>query len=83
MVWRTIRIGFGVVLVGFFVIAAEVQALACGDTITTDTTLRRHLLNCPDNGLIIGASGIELNLNGKRITGRAQGLGCLSKTGKM
>ena len=54
---------------GLFVMAVQAHALACGDTISTDTTLRQHLLDCPGDGLIIGASGITLNLNGKRITG--------------
>lgn len=75
MTWRTIRVGFALGLMGLFAIAAQVQALVCGDTITTDTKLRGHLLNCPDNGLVIGASGITLNLNGKRITGEGEGLG--------
>ncbi len=69
MTWRTIRIGLGLGLMGLFVMVAQIQALECGDTITTDTKLRHHLRNCPDDGLIIGASGITLNLNGKRITG--------------
>jgi hypothetical protein len=27
--------------------AAAVQQLSCGDTITTDTTLHKDLINCP------------------------------------
>ncbi len=73
MIWHTIRIGFGLGLVGLLVMAVEVQALACGDTISRNTTLRRNLLNCPGDGLIIGASGINLNVNGKRITGTGSG----------
>jgi large repetitive protein len=41
----------------------------CGDTITTDTTLHRDLVNCPNNGIIIGADGITLDLNGHTIDG--------------
>jgi parallel beta-helix repeat protein len=41
----------------------------CGDTITTDTTLHRDLVNCPNNGLVIGADGITLDLNGHTIDG--------------
>ena len=55
--------------------AAAVQALECGDTISTDTKLRRHLLNCPEDGLIIDTPGVTLNLNGKRITGKGNGAG--------
>lgn len=69
MIFRTIRAGFGLGLVGLCIMVAEVQALSCGDTILTDTKLKNHLFDCPGDGLIIGAPGITLNLNGKRITG--------------
>ena len=42
---------------------------SCGDTITVDTTLTRDLVNCPNNGLIIGANNITLDLNGHVIDG--------------
>jgi parallel beta-helix repeat protein len=52
------------------------QALAgpvrCGDTITTDTTLESDLLDCPNNGIVIGANGITLDLNGHTIDGDGQ-----------
>jgi parallel beta-helix repeat protein len=41
----------------------------CGDTITTDTTLHHDLVNCPNNGIIIGADDITLDLNYHRIDG--------------
>jgi parallel beta-helix repeat protein len=41
----------------------------CGDTITADTTLHKDLVNCPNNGIIIGADGITLDLNGHTIDG--------------
>jgi parallel beta-helix repeat protein len=41
----------------------------CGDTITTDTTLHHNLVNCPDNGIIIGADNVTLDLNSHRIDG--------------
>jgi hypothetical protein len=31
--------------------AAAVQQPSCGDTITTDTTLHKDLINCPSNGM--------------------------------
>jgi large repetitive protein len=43
--------------------------LECGDTITADTTLDRDLTNCPSNGIVIGAEGITLDLNGHSISG--------------
>src|SRR5215208_6847431 len=41
----------------------------CGDTITTDTILHKDLLNCPNNGIIIGADNITLDLNYHTISG--------------
>lgn len=38
----------------------------CGDTITVDTTLTRNLVDCPNNGLVIGAAGITLDLKRAR-----------------
>jgi parallel beta-helix repeat protein len=47
----------------------------CGDTITADTTLDSDLVDCPGNGIIIGADNIELDLNGHTIGGDGE-LGC-------
>src|SRR6478735_1632289 len=41
----------------------------CGDTITADTTLHKDLVNCPNNGIEIGADNITLDLNGHTIDG--------------
>jgi parallel beta-helix repeat protein len=41
----------------------------CGDTITQDTTLDSDLVNCPGDGIVIGADGITLDLNGHTIDG--------------
>ena len=43
--------------------------IACGDTITADTMLDRDLTDCPSNGIVIGADGITLDLNGHTISG--------------
>ena len=60
------------VVAGFTVLGGG-QALAshvgCGDTITTDTTLDSDLANCPNNGIVIGADNITLDLNGHTIDG--------------
>jgi parallel beta-helix repeat protein len=53
--------------------AAERRPLACGDTITTDTRLTADLVDCPDGGLVVGADGITLDLNGHRVDGDASG----------
>jgi len=49
--------------------AALAPPLRCGDRITVDTTLHRDLLDCPNNGIVIGADDITLDLNGHRIDG--------------
>jgi large repetitive protein len=41
----------------------------CGDTITADTTLHKDLVDCPNNGIVIGADNITLDLNYHRIDG--------------
>ena len=45
------------------------SAPSCGDTITVSTTLHSDLINCPGNGIVIGADNITLNLNGHFLTG--------------
>src|SRR4051794_38525491 len=40
-----------------------------GDTITSDTNPHHNLTNCPNNGLIIGADNITLDLNYHTIAG--------------
>jgi parallel beta-helix repeat protein len=48
---------------------ASASHVDCGDTITADTTLDSDLEDCPDHGVVIGAAGITLDLNGHRIAG--------------
>ena len=48
---------------------AQANHVSCGDEITADTTLDSDLTNCPNNGIVIGADDITLNLNGHRIDG--------------
>jgi parallel beta-helix repeat protein len=45
--------------------------VSCGDTIVADTILDRDLVDCPNNGIVIGADGITLDLNGHLIDGDA------------
>ncbi len=45
--------------------------LTCGQTITQSWTLTANVGPCTNNGIIIGASNITLNLNGFRIFGTA------------
>ena len=48
---------------------ASADHVSCGDTITADTTLDSDLIDCPNNGIVIGADDITLDLNGHRIDG--------------
>ena len=41
----------------------------CGDVITQDTKLDSDLIDCPDDGIVIGADGITLDLAGHVIDG--------------
>ena len=58
-------------MAAFAVLAGdEAQAaVGCGDTITTDTTLHQDLVNCPNNGIIIDADNVSLDLNGHLVDG--------------
>jgi parallel beta-helix repeat protein len=49
--------------------SAHATHVNCGDTITTDTVIDSDLIDCPNNGIIIGADGITLDLNGHIIDG--------------
>ena len=46
--------------------------VTCGATITSDTTLDGDLVNCPNNGVVVGADNITLDLNGHTIDGDGQ-----------
>ena len=43
--------------------------------ITQDTTLDSDLVNCPGDGVVIGANGITLDLAGHTIDGTGPGAG--------
>lgn len=56
----------------FFAVGASpalAQHVACGQVITHNTHVKNDLLNCPGDGLVIGASNIKLNLGGHTIDG--------------
>jgi parallel beta-helix repeat protein len=48
---------------------AAASHVSCGDTITADTTLDSDLVDCPNHGIVIGADGITLDLNGHLVDG--------------
>jgi hypothetical protein len=48
---------------------AEANHVACGDVITSDTTLDSDLFDCESNGIVIGADDITLDLDGHLVDG--------------
>jgi hypothetical protein len=72
------KLSFAVVLLVAFALAgatavgggrARASQVSCGETITVDTTLEQDLVNCPNHGIVIGADGITLDLNGHLVDG--------------
>jgi parallel beta-helix repeat protein len=51
---------------------ASASHVNCGDTIAGDTTLDSDLVDCPNNGIVIGADEITLDLNGHTVDGDGQ-----------
>jgi large repetitive protein len=49
--------------------AGQAHPVRCGDTITRDTRLKNDLVNCPGNGIVIGADNITLDLNRHTVDG--------------
>ena len=49
--------------------------VTCGDVITQDTTLDSDLVDCPGDGLVIGADGVTLDLGGHIVDGTGTGCG--------
>jgi parallel beta-helix repeat protein len=57
------------VALGSFPSQSWATHVSCGDTITRDTALDSDLIDCPADGIVIGADGITLDLNGHTIDG--------------
>jgi nitrous oxidase accessory protein NosD len=64
-----------VAFVGSSDIAVAAKQPKCGDTITSDVTLHHNLVNCPNNGIIIGADNVTLDLNYHAIDGNGKPTG--------
>lgn len=60
-----------VLLFGLFLapMAAYAAHVACGQVITTNTTLDADVGPCPGDGIIIGADNVTLDLNGHTVLG--------------
>lgn len=50
-------------------LAQEAGPLRCGAVLTVDTTLSTDLVGCVGDGLVIGADGITVDLNGHLVSG--------------
>jgi parallel beta-helix repeat protein len=49
--------------------ATSEAALVCGSVVTRDVRLSRDLRGCTGNGLVVGADGVDIDLNGHLISG--------------
>jgi hypothetical protein len=49
---------------------AAAQPVGCGAVLTEDTTLAADLIDCPGDGLVIGAPGITVDLGGHTVSGQ-------------
>jgi hypothetical protein len=49
--------------------AAATGSIACGTKVVTSVRLHHDLLGCPGDGLVVGAPGITIDLNGHTISG--------------
>jgi parallel beta-helix repeat protein len=48
-------------------------AVSCGKVVKKDLKLKKNLKNCPGDGLVVGASGITIDLNGHTVSGTKAG----------
>jgi large repetitive protein len=55
--------------------SVHAQPAGCGQVITSSITLGNDLLGCAGDGLVIGASGITVDLNGHLVQGTGTGSG--------
>lgn len=76
---RSHRFLVGMVLAALAPALAVAPAFAshvhCGDVLTQDTTLDSDLVGCAGDGLVVGADGITVNLNGHLVEGTGPGNG--------
>jgi parallel beta-helix repeat protein len=55
--------------------AGASNGLECGDVVTESVSLTHDLINCPGDGLVVGANGITIDLAGHTIDGAGAGAG--------
>jgi len=69
--------GLVVFILFFWLGTGPAFGVNCGETIFVNTELDSNLIDCPGDGIIIGADNIELRLNGFIIDGRDSDSGIL------
>jgi hypothetical protein len=57
------------------------STLTCGSIVTTDVRLTNDLLDCSGSGLVIGASGVTIDLAGHVVDGTGTGAGIDNEAG--
>src|SRR4051794_23608464 len=62
--------------------SASAATLECGSIVTASTTLRADLVDCPGDGLVIGADNITLDLKGHTLDGVAAARGRPGRAGR-
>jgi parallel beta-helix repeat protein len=60
---------------------ASADTLACGQVITANTTLQNDLVGCSEDGIVIGADRITLDLNGHTVSAAACEVDCVEQIG--
>lgn len=70
----------GLALVAF-ALPAHAAHVQCGAFIISDTTLDSDLVGCPQDGIVIAAGNVTLDLNGHTISGLGTGAGIRGASG--
>jgi parallel beta-helix repeat protein len=58
--------------------APEARVVRCGEVITSGVLVGNDLTECPEHGLVIGADGVTVDLNGHSLDGVGLGAGVMN-----
>lgn len=70
---RILGLAVVVALLQIPVTAGATNGLECGDVVTESVSLTHDLIDCPGDGLVVGAHGITINLGGHTVDGDETG----------